>query len=102
MPPRRIVLEGMPLCSAMMRVASCSADISSEETDDSAVDRIDMAVGPHLSTPRPGDVVGDIGGERGLAHARTAGNDDQVGRLQAAHLGVEVLEAGRARELSSR
>ena len=29
--PRRIVLDGMPLCSAMMRVASCSADISSEK-----------------------------------------------------------------------
>ena len=31
MPPRLMVLEGMPLCSAMMRVASCSADISSEK-----------------------------------------------------------------------
>ncbi len=31
MPPRRIVLDGMPLCSAMIRVASCSADISSEK-----------------------------------------------------------------------
>ena len=43
---------------------------------------------------RLGDVVGDVGGERGLAHAGTAGDDDQVGRLQAAHLGVEIAQAG--------
>ena len=30
----------------------------------------------------------------GLAHAGAAGEDDQVGRLQAAHLGVEVAQAG--------
>ena len=29
-----------------------------------------------------GDVVGDVGGERGLAHRRTAGEDDQVGRCR--------------------
>ena len=43
---------------------------------------------------RLGDVVGDVGGERGLAHAGTAGDDDQVGGLQAAHLGVEIAQAG--------
>ena len=31
MPPRRIWFDGMPVCSAMMRAASCSADISSEK-----------------------------------------------------------------------
>ena len=46
------------------------------------------------ATIGPGDVVGDVGGERGLAHAGTAGDDDQVGGLQAAHLGVEVAQAG--------
>ena len=40
-----------------------------------------------------GDVVGDVGGERGLAHAGTAGEDDQVGALQAAHLAVEIAQA---------
>ena len=54
----------------------------------------DMAVGPGLAAVRLGDVVGDVGGERGLAHAGAAGDDDQVGRLQAAHLGVEVFQAG--------
>ena len=42
-----------------------------------------------------GDVEGDVGGERGLAHGRAAGEDDQVGGLQAAHHAVEVVEAGR-------
>ena len=65
-----------------------------EEADDAAVDGGDMAVGPRLAAMRLGDVVGDVGGERGLAHAGAAGDDDQVGRLQAAHLGVEVLQAG--------
>ena len=94
MPPRRIVLDGMPLCSAMIRVASCSADISSEKKrDDAAVDRGDMAVRLDLAAPRAGDVVGDVGRERGFAHAGAAGEDDQVGGLQAAHLAVEVAQA---------
>ena len=37
-------------------------------------------------------VVGDVGGERGLAHARTPGDDDQVGGLQATHLDVEIAQ----------
>ncbi len=53
-----------------------------------------VAVGPDFAAPGLGDVVADIGGERGLAHAGTAGEDDQVGRLQAAHHAVEVVEAG--------
>ena len=43
---------------------------------------------------RLGDVVGDVGRKRGLAHAGTAGDDDQVGGLQAAHLDVEIAQAG--------
>ncbi len=40
-------------------------------------------------------VGGDRDRERGLAHARPAGQDHQVGRLQAAQLVVEVDQAGR-------
>ena len=65
-----------------------------EEADDAAVDGGDVAVGARLAALGLGDVVGDVGGERGLAHAGAAGDDDQVGRLQAAHLGVEVFQAG--------
>ncbi len=50
--------------------------------------------GARLAAMGLGDVVGDVGGERGLAHAGAAGDDDQVGRLQAAHLGVEVFQPG--------
>ena len=97
MPPRRIVLDGMPLCSAMIRVASCSADISSEKKP--TMPPLTVVIWPsglHLAAPGARDVVGDVGGERGLAHAGAAGDDDQVGRLQAAHLAVEVA-AGRSR-----
>ena len=65
-----------------------------EEADDAAVDRFDMPVGPRLAAMGLGDVVGDVGGERGLAHAGAAGDDDQVRRLQPAHLGVEVFQTG--------
>src|SRR6516162_2897550 len=72
-----------------------------EEAGDAAVHGVDMAVGAHFAAPGARDVVGNVGGERGLAHAGAAGDDDQVGRLQAAHLAVEVLEAGcQPRELS--
>src|SRR5208282_2276726 len=36
-----------------------------------------------------------VGGERGLAHAGTTGEDDQIGRLQAAHVVVKVGKPGR-------
>ena len=36
----------------------------------------------------------DVGGERGLAHARAPGNDDQIRAVETAGLGVERLEAG--------
>ena len=52
------------------------------------------AVGLRLVAIVLGDVEGDVGGERGLAHAGAAGEDDQVGGLQAAHDAVEVVEAG--------
>ena len=47
-----------------------------------------------LAAPGARDVVADVGGERAFAHAGTAGEDDQVGRLQAAHHAVEIVEPG--------
>ena len=66
-----------------------------EEADDAAIDGRHVAVGADLARPGLGDVVGDVGGERGFAHAGTAGEDDQVGGLQAAHARVEIGQAGR-------
>ena len=66
-----------------------------EEADDAAVDGLHRAVGLDLAAIGLGDVEGDVGGERGLAHAGAAGDDDQVGGLQAAHLVVEIVHAGR-------
>lgn len=40
------------------------------------------------------DVVGDVGGQRRLAHAWAAGDDDQIRRLQATHAMVEIAQAG--------
>ena len=86
----------------MMRVASCSADISSEKKPTMPpLTVFDRAVGLLLALVGLGDVEGDVGRERGLAHGRASGEDDEVGGLQAAHLAVEVDEAGRdARELA--
>jgi hypothetical protein len=53
-----------------------------------------VAVGAGLAAVGLGDVVGDVGGERGLSHAGPAGDDDQVGGLQPAHLAVEVSQPG--------
>jgi hypothetical protein len=36
----------------------------------------------------------DVGGERRLSHARTAGNDDEVGRLKPAEQRIDVGKAG--------
>ncbi|MGY4370070.1 hypothetical protein ACVW1A_006135 [Bradyrhizobium sp. LB1.3] len=53
------------------------------------------AVGLQFWNIGPGDVIGDVGCKRRLAHAGAAGDDDEVGVLQAAHLGVEVAQARR-------
>src|SRR6202034_1613249 len=66
-----------------------------EEADDAAVDGGHVAVGPELAGPRLGDVVSDVGGECGFAHAWPAGQDNQIGRLQPAHPAVEVGQTGR-------
>ena len=39
------------------------------------------------------DVKGDVGRKRRLAHARTPGDNHEIGRLQAAHVAIEVFEA---------
>jgi hypothetical protein len=51
------------------------------------------AVGNVLQHPARG-VEGDVGGKRGLAHARTAGEDDEVGAVHAAHPRIDLREAG--------
>ena len=80
----------------MMRVASCSADISSEKNPTMPpLSGLDRAVRLLLAHVGLGDVEGDVGGERGLAHAGPAGEDDQIRRLQAAHHAVEVGQPGR-------
>ena len=66
-----------------------------EEADDAAVDGLVRAVRPLPEFVGLGDVEGDVGGERGLAHAGAAGDDHEIGRLQAAHHLVEVAHAGR-------
>ena len=48
-------------------------------------------------------IEGDVGGKRGLAHARASGKDDKVGIMQAAAFGVYAVEAcGHARKMSTR
>jgi len=64
-----------------MRVASCAAHLHAEDR--------------HRHQRMQRDVLGDIERERGLAHRGTPGDDDQLARLQARGLGVEVVEAGR-------
>ena len=73
----------MPVCSAIMRVASCSADISSEKkADDAAIDCDRLTIWPRFARdPCLGDIVANVGSERGFAHAGAAGKDDQIGLL---------------------
>ncbi len=66
-----------------------------KEADDAAVGGLDRAVGARSPLIGFGDVEGDVGGERRLAHAGTTGEDDEIGRLQAAHVVVKVGKPGR-------
>ena len=78
-----------------MRVASCCADISSEKNPTMPPLTDSMRPSGRTSpSHRLGDVVGDVGGERRLAHAGAAGQDDEVGALQPAHHAVEVAQPG--------
>ena len=53
-----------------------------------------MSVGLDLALPGARDVVADVGGERAFAHAGSAGQNDQIRRLQTAHHAVELVEPG--------
>ena len=55
---------------------------------------LDRAVGPCSRLIGLGDVEGDVGGERRLAHARAPREDDEIGRLQPAHIAVEIRKPG--------
>ena len=57
--------------------------------------QVDAAVRRRAPAIGLGGVERDVGGERRLSHRGTAGQDDQVGRVQAAQLLVELGEAGR-------
>ena len=93
--PRRILLEAISACSERIREASCSADISSEKKPTTAVSGVPSGFSwNRCEALLGGDVEGDVGGERGLAHRRASGEDDQVGGLQAAHHVVEIDQAG--------
>ena len=65
-----------------------------EEADDAAVGGFDHAVRAGSRLKGLGDVESDVGGERRLAHARAPRQDDEVGSLQAAHVAVEIGQAG--------
>ena len=65
-----------------------------KEADDAAIGGLDCAVGARSPFVGFGDVEGDIGGERRFPHARTAGEDDQIGGLEAAHIAVEIGQPG--------
>ena len=51
-------------------------------------------VAPGVGEQRLGGAEGDLGGERGFAHAGAAGEDNEVGGMQAAHFFVQVAQAG--------
>jgi len=57
----------------------------------------------HVTHPAPGGIECDVGRERGLAHAGTAGEDQQIRTVEAAGRGVEVGQAGGdARDAAAR
>ena len=76
-------------------MASWSADISRLKKATPAPGRFlgrDAVL--HVLEVAARGVERDVGGERGLAHARAAGEDDQVRIVEAAGLGVDRIEAG--------
>ena len=66
-----------------------------EEADDAAVGGLERPVRSGSPLIGLGDVEGDVGGERRLAHAGAPREDDEVGGLQSAHVAVEIGEPGR-------
>ena len=66
-----------------------------EKADDAAIHGFPGAVGFGLVLVRTSDVEGDVGRQRRLAHAGTPGDNHKIGRLQAAHVAIEIGEARR-------
>jgi hypothetical protein len=62
------------------------------KADDAAILGLHRAVGLDLAFIGCGNVEGDVGGERGLAHARTPGEDDQVGMAAGRPCGRRAIE----------
>ena len=93
--PRRMSDEGTPDCSATMRVASCSDDISSEKKPTMPPSTVLIAPSGWTS-PRQAlaTLKAMLVASARLAHARAAGEDDEVRGLQPAHQPVEIVEAG--------
>ena len=71
------------------------AHFQRKEPDDPAFDRSVGPVGQAAAAVGLGDVEGDVGGQRGLPHRRSPRQDQQVGRMQAAQLLVQVDQPGR-------
>ena len=72
-----------------------------EEAHDRAVDDLGLTVVAMLLAVGFHRVEGDVGGECGLSHRRTAGQDQQIRLVQAAEQLVELGKAcGDARELA--
>ena len=66
-----------------------------EKADHAAINGFPGAVGFGLVLVKTSDVEGDVGRKRGLAHAGTPGDNHKIGRLQAAHVAIEIGEARR-------
>ena len=66
-----------------------------EKADDATINGFPGAVGFAFVLVRTSDVEGDVGRKRRLAHAGTPGDDHKIGRLQAAHVAIEIGEARR-------
>ena len=64
-----------------------------EEGDYAAIGDLHRAIGLMIGLVGLGDVVGDVGGERGFAHGGAACENDEIGGLKPAHFFIEVLEA---------
>ena len=64
-----------------------------EKADDCAIHGLLGAVFFRSGSESFGDVEGDVGRERRLAHRRAAGEYDQVGALKAAHHAVQIYQS---------
>src|SRR5262249_56539671 len=68
--------------------------VKREESDESAINRNGVAVGLDVAAPCLGNIVANVRGERGFAHAGATGENDQVRWLKAAHHAIEIVQTG--------